>query len=315
LNSNDFHFDTEIIIQLFRAHLRIKEVPIPTYYGNEICHVNGLKYAFNVIKATVLSRAQDLGILYEPKFDSAGPHTGRGHYQAKLSFVSPHTLALERIRSGSSVADIGCAGGYMATALRDKRCQVIGIDQYDVADDVPLHRFIRHDLDRANFPIDLGQFEYVLLLDVIEHLKSPETFVANLRVAATRGEDTSLIVSTANVGFLIPRLMLLFGCFYYGPRGILDLTHTRLFTFATLRRLFEQAGYVVEEIRGIPAPFPLAFGDGAFARLLLDGNRLLIRLWRGLFSYQIFMVVRPLPSLKVLLKRAVESSSASAAVS
>ena len=29
-NSNDFHFDTEIIIQLLRARLRIKELPIPT---------------------------------------------------------------------------------------------------------------------------------------------------------------------------------------------------------------------------------------------------------------------------------------------
>ena len=38
-NSNDFHFDTEIIIQLMEADLTIKEVPIPTYYGDEICHV------------------------------------------------------------------------------------------------------------------------------------------------------------------------------------------------------------------------------------------------------------------------------------
>jgi glycosyltransferase involved in cell wall biosynthesis len=62
-NTNDFHFDTEIIIQLFRAGLRIKELPIPTYYGDEICYVNGLKYALQVTKATLLARAQDLGIL------------------------------------------------------------------------------------------------------------------------------------------------------------------------------------------------------------------------------------------------------------
>src|SRR5438270_13235591 len=35
-NTDDFHFDTEIIIQLLRAGLRIKEIPIPTYYGDEI---------------------------------------------------------------------------------------------------------------------------------------------------------------------------------------------------------------------------------------------------------------------------------------
>ena len=36
-NSNVFHFDTEIIIQLMLAGCRIIEVPIPTYYGDEIC--------------------------------------------------------------------------------------------------------------------------------------------------------------------------------------------------------------------------------------------------------------------------------------
>src|ERR1700722_10295131 len=46
-NSNDFHFDTEIIIQLLTARLTIKELPIPTYYGDEICYVNGTRYAFN----------------------------------------------------------------------------------------------------------------------------------------------------------------------------------------------------------------------------------------------------------------------------
>ena len=35
-NTNDFHFDTEIIIQLVMKDLQIAELPIPTYYGDEI---------------------------------------------------------------------------------------------------------------------------------------------------------------------------------------------------------------------------------------------------------------------------------------
>ena len=42
-NTNDFHFDTEIIIQFAMQGFRIKELPIPTYYGDEICYVNGLR--------------------------------------------------------------------------------------------------------------------------------------------------------------------------------------------------------------------------------------------------------------------------------
>src|SRR5688572_25126146 len=36
----NWHFDTQIIIEFVKKGYRIKEVPIPTYYGDEICHVN-----------------------------------------------------------------------------------------------------------------------------------------------------------------------------------------------------------------------------------------------------------------------------------
>jgi hypothetical protein len=52
-NTNDYHFETEIIAQFVIAGLTIKELPIPTYYGDEICHVNGLKYARDVVIARV----------------------------------------------------------------------------------------------------------------------------------------------------------------------------------------------------------------------------------------------------------------------
>ena len=39
------------------------------------------------------------------------------------------------------------------------------------------------------------------------------------------------------------RLALLRGQFKYGPRGILDETHVRLYTRTTFRKLIEDAGY------------------------------------------------------------------------
>ncbi len=293
-NTNDFHFDTEIIIQLLRGGFRIKEVPIPTHYGDEVCHVNGLSYAANVVRATVVSRVQDLGILYERKYDvtrGGDPHDLR---RVTWGFESPQTLALARVRGGAGVLAVGRASGSMARALRDKGCAVTGIDPApaDLHDGVP---------------IAAGAFDYVLLLDVIEHARSPEAVVDALRTSAG-AHDTTVIVSTANVAFFIPRLMLLLGYFHYSARGILDVTHTRLFTFRTLQDLFEQAGYRIEEIRGVPAPFPLAFGNRPLARALVAVNRWLIRLSRSLFSYQIFMIVRPAPSLESLLESAIESS-------
>jgi glycosyltransferase involved in cell wall biosynthesis len=307
-NANDFHFDTEIIIQLFRARLRIRELPIPTYYGDEICHVNGLKYAWDVVKASLLARAQDLGVFYERKFDVRADDGHNPLYQPKFDYESPHTLTLARVPAGSSVLDIGCASGYMSTALTAKGCRVTGIDQFPVAANVPLEHFVRHDLDDGNLPVDAGAFEYVLLLDIIEHLRSPEGFVEALRRSRTDSKAATVIISTGNVGFALTRLMLLLGFFNYGTRGILDLTHTRLFTFSSLRQLLEQAGYRIDEVRGVPAPFPLALGDGWLSRSLMFVNRALIRLSRSLFSYQIFMVARPLPTLEWLLHRAVSTS-------
>jgi glycosyltransferase involved in cell wall biosynthesis len=305
-NTNDFHFDTEIIIQLLRAGFRIKEVPIPTHYGDEVCHVNGLAYALNVVRATLVSRVQDLGILYERKYDVTRGGDLHDLYRTTWGFESPQTLTLGRVRGGAKVLEVGCASGYMARALRDQGCEVTGIDTAPPPPETGLKAFIRADLNDG-FPTAAGAFDYVLLLDVIEHARSPEAVVDALR-NSEGAHATEVIVSTANVAFFIPRLMLLLGYFHYSARGILDVTHTRLFTFRTLQDLFEQAGYRIEEIRGVPAPFPIAFGNRAFARALMIVNRWLIRLSKSLFSYQIFMIARSSPSLGSLLASAIESS-------
>src|ERR1051325_1354033 len=175
-NTNDFHFDTEIIIQLLLAGYVIKELPLPTYYGDEICYVNGMRYARDVIKTTLIARAQGLGILYDRKYDVT-PHGALNPlYQPKFGFESPHTLALGRVRPGSKVLDIGCASGYMARALRQKGCAVTGIDQYPPPDEAGLAEFVQADLSVSAIPVDAGAFDSVLALDVIEHLRSPETF-------------------------------------------------------------------------------------------------------------------------------------------
>jgi glycosyltransferase involved in cell wall biosynthesis len=52
--TNNWHFDTQIILEFLRRRYRIVEVSIPTYYGDEICHVNGIPYAYECVKATFL---------------------------------------------------------------------------------------------------------------------------------------------------------------------------------------------------------------------------------------------------------------------
>jgi hypothetical protein len=123
------------------------------------------------------------------------------------------------------------------------------------------------------------------------------------------GRRPRLLISTGNVAFAPIRLQTLLGNFNYGKRGILDLTHTRLYTFNSLRRLLEQGGFEIERMFGIPAPFPLALGLNRFSRLLVKLNASLARLWPRLFAYQIFAVARPLPTARALLHAALVSSA------
>lgn len=307
LNTKDFHFDTEIIIQLTVAQLRILELPIPTYYGDEICYVNGFKYAWHVSKAAIKARLQELSLFYDRKFDCAPGHPSNAHYVPKLGYPSSHSAAIEAIKTGERVVDLGCAGGYFGEQLRVlRKCDVTGVDHEPLPSNVILDRFIKHDLDAGLPEIDYHSADVIVLLDVIEHLRSPEGFVESLARVLT--PKTRVIVTSGNVAFFITRLMLFLGQFNYGKRGILDITHARLFTFSSLRALFEQAGFELLRSAGIPAPYPLAFGNTWLAKALLRINQTLIRISKGLFSYQLYYEFRATPSLSLLLDSATETA-------
>lgn len=306
-NTDDFHFDTEIIIQLMLAGCRIREVPIPTYYGDEICRVNGMRYAKDVLATTFASRLQPLGILYDRKFDVAGPTNT--YYDLKLGYPSSHTSALAAVPAGARVLDIGCGPGFFAAQLVAKGCAVTGVDRLPPAVPGAFEEFLLWDESRPFPELDLGRYDVVLLLDVVEHLRRPEALLDHLRRAVRDARrPPTFVVTSGNVAFLVVRLQALLGNFNYGKRGILDLTHTRLYTFASLRRLFEQCGYRLARTAGIPAPFPKALGPGRLARALVRLNDLLIRLSAGLFAYQMLFVATPAPSLEALLDDSIATS-------
>ncbi len=303
-NTNDFHFDTDIIIQFVLRGLRIKEIPIPTHYGDEICHVNGLAYAWNVVMSTLGATVHRWGVLYQRKFDV---EHGAPHYDLKQGYCSSHVMAVDSVASGAQVLDLACGPGYVAKILTQKGCHVTGLDR--IASDPPrFDGFILHDLNADSLPSELGTYDAILALDCIEHLARPERFLELLRQQCY-SERTHFILTTPNVALFSVRLALLLGQFNYGPQGILDLTHTRLFTFSSLKRMLDQEGYDVLRVKGIPAPFPKAFGDGWLGRSLVSINQLLIGIWPSMFSYQIFVEARFRPPLKHLLSRALETST------
>ncbi len=305
-NSNDFHFDTDIIVQLHFAGITIREIPIPTFYGDEICHVNGLKYAWDIFKTMLRAKFHEMNLLFDRKFDVGQVELT---YDLKMGFASSHTFAIDSVQPGARILDIGCGQGYVAEHLAEKAAHVTGVDQYiREKSDNPKIEFKRWDMDGGEFPVSVSDFDQIFMLDVIEHLKDPEVFMEKLRSAAAN-KRPEIVLTTANIGFAITRFMLLLGNFNYGRKGILDRTHTRLFTFASLRELFDQTGYKVLEVRGIPAPFPKALGNNPLGRMLVSLNELFIGVSKGLFSYQIYIRARALPTVPTLLTQTIERSA------
>jgi glycosyltransferase involved in cell wall biosynthesis len=304
LNSNDFHFDTEIIIQLLNAGARIVECPIPTYYGDEICRVNGMKYAKDVMSATLQNVAHRSGLLYQRRFDPCDD--GNTRYDLKLGYASSHTYAVQAVTPGTRVLDIGSGPGGIARELRRVGCEVTTVDRY--APSVPSLdvKVIVQDIDEPP-QYDAKAYDTLLLLDIIEHLKDPEQFLERLR-GQFDNTPKKVVLTTPNVAFIVQRLMLLMGQFNYGKAGILDRTHTRLFTFRAIEHLLRDAGFRIKRVEGIPAPFPKVFGNGLLGNSILQLNLMLIQLSRTLFSYQIFIVAESTPSVDFLVEDASANS-------
>jgi glycosyltransferase involved in cell wall biosynthesis len=303
LNTNDFHFDTEIIIQLLNAGARIVELPIPTYYGKEICRVQGLRYAWHVVVATLQNVFHRWGVLYQRRYDPIDDEHSR--YTSKLGYPSSHQWALDRTVPGAKVIDFGGGPAVLAQKILEKGCDVTIVGMRHIVNLPQGAREIVCDLDDP-LGFTIKPYDCILLLDIIEHLKNPEAFLEGLH-SQFEYDSKTVILSTPNIGFFVQRLMLLLGQFNYGKYGVLDRTHTRLFTFRKLRHLLRDEGFQIRELHGVPAPFPRALGDGGLARFLLSMNILAIRLSRTLFSYQIFAVAETTPPLDFLLSEAEKS--------
>lgn len=306
-NTDDLRFDTEVTIQLALKRLRIVQQAVPAAPGDERRDGILLLDAWHGCKALVRARLHQMNLFFDRKFDVNPPEQT---YDLKLGFHSSHTAAIDAARPEGHVLDVGCGQGYVAAELRKKGCVVTGMDRYLPPDTTAPEGvdFIWWDLDRKEFPVNVSQFDQIFLLDIIEHLKEPETFMDELRFSAAC-KRPEVILTTANIGFWATRLMLLLGQFNYGKKGILDATHTRLFTFRSMRELLRQSGYKIIETRGIPAPFPKALGDNCLSRALLWLNEKFIRLNRGLFSYQIFVRAQALPTVENLLHETVDQSA------
>ena len=300
LNSDDFHFDTEILVQLLRTGRRIVEIPVPTFYGDEISRVNGMRYALNCVKAVTKSRLQDLGLYYEPKFDF-GRFEEAG-YVLKQGENTLHRDVLERSWPATwRVVDLGAGRGALSALLAEKVSHVTSVDRKRPSR-AGRAEAIALDLD-GDFDNELGHAHYdcVVMLDVIEHLRNPEEGAR--RVASILEPGGTLYASTGNIAYVVLRASLLLGQFNYGKRGILDLTHTRLFTVYSFKKLLTDAGFVIREVKGFGPPIRDMVGETGKLRAIDTTSGVLARAWPRMFAFNFLVVAHKADELDDIYER------------
>jgi hypothetical protein len=167
-------------------------------------------------------------------------------------------------------------------------------------------RFFRADLEHDPLPVAPSDYDAVLMLDVIEHFSNPEEFLLRFR-NLDDGDPASrplVLLSTPNVAFATVRLNLALGRFPYAERGILDITHKRLFNRSALLRMLGDCGFDVLRCHPVAVPFETVVG-GRCGIVLGWLSAVAARLWPTLFAFQFLVEARPRPGVKQVLANAL----------
>ncbi len=134
------------------------------------------------------------------------------------SKISPLTLLRAElikdwIKPNSTVLDIGCGEGFMMDFLsKTKKCEVTGIDiSQKGIQKAELKGFKAYakDIDQGLNLANDENYDYILFIEVLEHLKYPH----NVLREACHHVNTGVIVTIPNSGYLKWRLHVLRGYF------------------------------------------------------------------------------------------------------
>ncbi|MBN1270310.1 MAG: glycosyltransferase [Kiritimatiellae bacterium] len=304
-NSDEWHFDTQILLQAHQSGARIREIPIPTFYGDEICRVNGIAYGTNCIFTSLGYWLFKHGVYYSRKYDINA--RGLKYFSKFGDPFSSHSLLWKRLQAegleGKRVLELGVGDASVTKRMHEHGAIVDGIEvdpMYAELAKPYCRRVFNGDLNRIEALGLAGQYDIVLAADVLEHVIDPEVVLSKLKAYAKK--EGLLIVSLPNVANIYVRGNLFLGRFPYYTKGILDATHLHFYTLASARKTLVKTGWVIEDAEVTAIPFALVFPflGRMPMRLLLNVFYGLTRVFKGLLAYQGMFYCRN-PNLQRLL--------------
>jgi len=205
---------------------------------------------------------------------------------------------LKEIKPNSNILEIGCASGHVSYYLKNNlNCKVWGIEIDKAAATIAepfLEKLIIGDIqdNKTLQHLDGKKFDYIILMDVLEHLQQSEQVLENL--VKFLKDNGTLLISIPNVahGSVVANLME--GKWDYNEIGLMDSTHVKFFTRKTIFLELEKAGYFITKIdRVIMEPWNTEFKTDWF-KIPEETRKKLENTNPDIFTYQFVIKATPM---------------------
>ena len=156
----------------------------------------------------------------------------------------------------SRVLEIGCSDGAFCHNSRSD-AETWGVEananSAEMAKRIFKHVYVG-EFDSIKKELPKDYFNLLICNDVIEHVVDHDLFLRDLKqLLAPGGVLVGSVPNMRSAGTLAK--LLLYRDWLYEIQGVVDRTHLRWFTQKSLLRSLENAGFEVEEFRGINSEF------------------------------------------------------------
>lgn len=160
-----------------------------------------------------------------------------------------HLKILSQIGFNKKILEIGCSSGYMTEYMRNVlKCRIWAME-IDAAAASRASEFcekmIEGDVETLDLDVNLEgeSFDIIIMADLLEHLKDPESLLKKLRPFLADGGFVLISIPNGVHGSI--SLNALDGNWNYRTMGLMDETHLRFFDKDSFSRLLESSGFFI----------------------------------------------------------------------
>jgi SAM-dependent methyltransferase len=183
------------------------------------------------------------------------------------------------------ILDVGCGGGGNMRMLKNAGflCEGITISDPEKFEAEKFGKVVVYNLEQG-LPVELQKkmFDVFIASHVMEHIFYPEKLLKDLNQSIALGG----VFVIPNLLFWRNRLKLFFGVWRYTDTGLMDYTHSRWYSYKSIKKLLAASGF---NVKHTIATGGILFDRGPWLLKFID--RILLKLFPGLMGFQFYIVV------------------------